>query len=215
MLSPFILHIVCFRWFLELITARQRLDSFVLSRSEWCISRQRSWGVPIPALYDRNGIPLLSTASLDHIISVLETKGMDHWWTGDVEDFIPDSHRGQDLSRGIDTLDVWFDSGSSWTLLEKEVPRDASLPLADVYLEGSDQHRGWFQSSLLTRLAAEDGRAVAPYKHLITHGFVMDGDGNKMSKSAGNGTSPMDIVNGGGVRLPATPLTVETPGIWS
>ncbi|WWD18679.1 hypothetical protein CI109_103133 [Kwoniella shandongensis] len=171
-------------------------QSFVMSRSEWCISRQRSWGVPIPALFDPSGQPVMDSETLSHIIDVLERNGVDHWWNGPVEDFIPPSHQGQNLSRGFDTLDVWFDSGSSWTLLKEANLRPLSKPLADVYLEGSDQHRGWFQSSLLTKLISSRDDHRAPYGTVITHGFVMDEDGEKMSKSAGNGLSPMEIIHG-------------------
>lgn len=167
------------------------------SRSEWCISRQRSWGVPIPALFSATGEPLLTEESVEHILGVLNEKGVDHWWSGPTEDFIPPAFKGQVFTRGYDTLDVWFDSGTSWTLIEAAHLRPDNEPLADVYLEGSDQHRGWFQSSLLTRLASLEGRhAVAPYRNLITHGFTTDETGAKMSKSQGNGVSPMDIVNG-------------------
>jgi isoleucyl-tRNA synthetase len=155
-------------------SARNRLEAFVNGRSEWCISRQRSWGVPIPALF-KDGVPVMDTESIEGVISTLERHGIDYWWTGPDEAF--------DGVRGTDTLDVWFDSGSSWTL----------GPPADVYLEGSDQHRGWFQSSLLTHV----GTAMAPkapYKHLLTHGFINDESGKKMSKSDGNGLSPVDMV---------------------
>lgn len=137
--------------------------------------------------------------SLEHIISVLREKGIDHWWAGADEEFVPASHKGQTLTKGFDTLDVWFDSGTSWSLIADAHLRPASEPLADVYLEGSDQHRGWFQSSFLIRLAAleKDGhKPMAPYRNLITHGFTTDEKGNKMSKSLGNGISPMDVVNG-------------------
>ena len=169
----------------------------VLGRSEWCISRQRSWGVPIPALFTAQGEPILTAESLEHIISVLDAKGVDHWWSGPIEDFIPPNLQGQELTRGFDTLDVWFDSGTSWSLIEAAKLRSPDEPLADVYLEGSDQHRGWFQSSFLTRLAALQGQTpLAPYRNLITHGFTTDESGAKMSKSLGNGISPMDVVNG-------------------
>jgi isoleucyl-tRNA synthetase len=134
---------------------------------------------------------------------VLREKGIDHWWAGSDEEFVPASHKGQTLTKGFDTLDVWFDSGSSWSLIADAHLRPASEPLADVYLEGSDQHRGWFQSSILIRLAAleKDGhKPMAPYRNLITHGFTTDEKGNKMSKSLGNGISPMDVVNGKKVR---------------
>lgn len=168
---------------------RVRLESFVKGRSEWCISRQRAWGVPIPALYDESGKAILTQESVSHIISVINEKGIDSWWT-DAEDdacWVPASLQGQvSLRRGKDTMDVWFDSGSSWT--QTEGP-------ADVYSEGTDQHRGWFQSSLLTHLSAS-GLGVAPFKKLVTHGFTLDEHGKKMSKSIGNVISPGDIMNG-------------------
>jgi isoleucyl-tRNA synthetase len=187
-----------------LTSGRNRLSAMVLSRSEWCISRQRSWGVPIPALFNAQGEPVLSEESLEHIVSVLDAKGVDHWWSGPVEDFIPTALQGQDFTRGYDTLDVWFDSGTSWSLLEAAKLRSSDEPLADVYLEGSDQHRGWFQSSFLTRLASLHGvegkTLMAPYRTLITHVFTTDESCAKMSKSLGNGISPMDVVNGTKVR---------------
>jgi isoleucyl-tRNA synthetase len=179
-----------------------------MSRAEWCISRQRSWGVPIPMLHDENSEPVVSSQAITHIIAVLSEKGTDHWWTGPIEDFISPAQQSGVFTKGRDTLDVWFDSGSSWTLLEEGRLRSASLPLADVYLEGSDQHRGWFQSSLLTRLCAAD---TAPYGTLITHGFVLDEEGQKMSKSAGNGMSPMDIIHGTTVRSCRRPLFADFP----
>ncbi|KAL0568341.1 isoleucine-tRNA ligase, partial [Marasmius crinis-equi] len=193
--------------------SRNRLEAFVRSRSEWCISRQRVWGVPIPALYHvPDDKAVLDSESLDHILSVLETKGTAHWWDGPVEDFIPPSLKGdttpEDLRKtwrkGTDTMDVWFDSGSSWSMLgEMGVGKSDGTGReyeADVCLEGSDQHRGWFQSQLLTYVgAAPDDTAVpaAPYATLITHGMVLDESGKKMSKSLGNILSPLTIVHGG------------------
>jgi isoleucyl-tRNA synthetase len=162
-------------------------------------------------LYDTAGEPVLSADSLAHVIDVLDEKGVDHWWSGPVEDFIPPSHQGELLVKGTDTLDVWFDSGSSWTILEDAALRPMSQPLADVYLEGSDQHRGWFQSSLLTRLSTD---APTPYKTLITHGFVLDEEGKKMSKSVGNTISPMDVVNGGEVSVLCPKLISGLSSIW-
>ncbi|OCF44364.1 isoleucine-tRNA ligase [Kwoniella heveanensis CBS 569] len=180
------------------VQSKNRLESFVTSRNEWCISRQRSWGVPIPALFGSDG-PIMDSETLDHVLGVLDQKGVDHWWSGPVEDFIPPKFKGQKLTRGYDTLDVWFDSGSSWTMLHEH--KDGEPP-ADVYLEGSDQHRGWFQSSLLTKLiSSPDGQA--PYRTVITHGFVMDEEGEKMSKSAGNGISPMELIHGSEQNGPA------------
>nr|XP_019012976.1 isoleucine-tRNA ligase [Kwoniella pini CBS 10737]OCF51757.1 isoleucine-tRNA ligase [Kwoniella pini CBS 10737] len=185
--------------------SQKRLESFITSRSEWCISRQRSWGVPIPALFGSEG-PIMDQKTLEHVISVLNREGVDYWWKGQIEDFIPPHLQGQTLTRSNDTLDVWFDSGSSWTMLE-HLRRD---PLADVYLEGSDQHRGWFQSSILTKLISSSGGSP-PYGTVITHGFVMDEKGDKMSKSAGNGLSPMDIIHG---KKDFTPRGADILRLW-
>ncbi|KAF8918283.1 tRNA synthetases class I-domain-containing protein [Mucidula mucida] len=174
--------------------ARNRLESFVRSRSEWCISRQRVWGVPIPALHhvsaDRT---ILDTESLTRIIAVLREKGLEHWWDGPVEDFLPPHllHEKYSWRKGTDTMDVWFDSGSSWSLL----PPRANNYRADVCVEGSDQHRGWFQSQLLTSVGV--GEPSAPYGCLLTHGMVLDEAGKKMSKSLGNVISPVTVVVGG------------------
>ncbi|KAI5452982.1 isoleucine-tRNA ligase [Naganishia albida] len=183
--------------------SKRRLESFVLGRSEWCISRQRSWGVPIPVLYDvSTGEAHLSAEILDHIIPVLAAKGTDYWWSDEIDAFVPEHLKstGKQFRKGTDTMDVWFDSGSSWTLIKELGLRSTKEPVADVYLEGSDQHRGWFQSSLLTYLAATEGErnvAPAPYGTLITHGMVLDQDGQKMSKSLGNGLTPMEVIHGG------------------
>ncbi|KAI1100518.1 isoleucyl-tRNA synthetase [Jackrogersella minutella] len=174
---------------------RNRLKSFIQGRNEWCISRQRAWGVPIPALYDDKDAAVVNEEVVEHIISVIQERGTHAWWSDapDDEAWIPPSLRGKgEYRRGTDTMDVWFDSGSSWTMMSGR---------ADVYLEGSDQHRGWFQSSLLTRIAAgtqidatfEKG---APFKQLITHGFTLDQDGKKMSKSLGNVIEPQQVMDG-------------------
>ncbi|KAI8141829.1 tRNA synthetases class I-domain-containing protein [Fennellomyces sp. T-0311] len=173
----------------------RRLEQFTVSRKEWCISRQRSWGVPIPALYDaETGEALLTDTSVEHIIKVFEDRGIDSWWEeADDSVFVAPEYRntGKQYRRGYDTMDVWFDSGTSWTMIE---PRDKDQPVADVYLEGSDQHRGWFQSSLLTSIAVT---GKAPYGTLITHGFTLDEEGRKMSKSIGNTIAPSVITDGG------------------
>ena len=168
-------------------TGRARLESFVKGRSEWCISRQRAWGVPIPALYDENGIAILTDESVAHIISRMNEVGVDAWWTDYEHEpaWVHSSLQGV-YRRGWDTMDVWFDSGSSWTQTNRQ---------ADVYMEGTDQHRGWFQSSLLTYTAAS-GKAGAPFKTLITHGFTLDKEGKKMSKSVGNVIAPHQIIDG-------------------
>ncbi|KAL1943823.1 hypothetical protein VTO73DRAFT_3641 [Trametes versicolor] len=198
---------------------RNRLESFIRSRSEWCISRQRVWGVPIPALYHLpSNSAVLDSESLAHIMSVLRERGPKYWWEGPASAFVPPSRRegmsdaelDEVWSKGTDTMDVWFDSGSSWSMLDalyrdpalssqegKERPRTFG---ADVCLEGSDQHRGWFQSQLLTALGcatAPERAQKAPYSTLITHGMVLDEAGKKMSKSLGNIMSPMTVINGG------------------
>ena len=177
-------------------SGENRLKSMIESRREWCISRQRAWGVPIPALYRSDGSAVVTEESISQIISTIEQRGIDSWWEDAMDDpnWIAPSLRGQGLRRGMETMDVWFDSGSSWTMLERQ---------ADVYLEGSDQHRGWFQSSLLTHIAANDeGVSSAPFKTLITHGFVLDEKGKKMSKSLNNVTFPHEITDG--TILPST-----------
>ncbi|KAF2501162.1 isoleucyl-tRNA synthetase [Lophium mytilinum] len=192
---------------------RTRLESFVQGRSQWCISRQRSWGVPIPALYrtdTEKSEAVMDGLTIDHITKVIEQRGIDAWWTDPEDDpaWIPESLSGT-YTRGKDTMDVWFDSGTSWTLLSQR--NDG--PVADVYFEGTDQHRGWFQSSLLTHVAHQttpqevaEGIAhqpqssqrtiLPPFRTLITHGFTLDQDGRKMSKSLGNVISPDEIMSG-------------------
>lgn len=146
--------------------------------------------------------PIESDHAMEKIISVLAEKGIDHWWKAPVDDFLPEEVRcaaGETFRKGTDTMDVWLDSGVSWTdLLEdlKTESADDRAPLAEVYLEGSDQHRGWFQSSLLTRVALA---GQAPFANVITHGFVLDEEGVKMSKSVGNVISPITVINGGKV----------------
>ncbi|KAH7381694.1 isoleucyl-tRNA synthetase-like protein [Pyrenochaeta sp. MPI-SDFR-AT-0127] len=180
-------------------TGRSRLESFIQGRSQWCISRQRAWGVPIPALYKVEGDRLeaaMDSETIQHIINVIKERGINAWWTDAHDDpaWKPKHLTGTHV-RGKDTMDVWFDSGTSWALL----PPQQDQPVADVYLEGTDQHRGWFQSSLLTHVATQpyDTETVkAPYKTLITHGFTLDSEGRKMSKSLGNVISPSQIMSG-------------------
>lgn len=202
------------------IQARRRLESFVASRSEWCISRQRVWGVPIPTLHHiPSGDVVLNANSLAHIISILESKGPEHWWTGSVSEFVPNELlKAYDTpnepvtiehvwARGTDTMDVWFDSGSSWAMLRDkgiQSESDGVPAYADFAVEGSDQHRGWFQSMLLTAMAtaSQNGTSklpILPYRALVTHGMVLDQDSKKMSKSLGNVISPMKVIFGGKV----------------
>ena len=160
--------------------------------------------MPIPSLHHTpTDVAYLDSRILDHILSVLDKKGVAYWWEGPIDEFLPPPllEIDADVSnwrKGTDTMDVWFDSGSSWSLLPS---RDNAQPRADVCLEGSDQHRGWFQSQLLTAVGTAEGddKAVAPYETLLTHGMVLDANGKKMSKSLGNVMSPMAIVKGGTV----------------
>ena len=169
---------------------KKRLESMIESRPDWCISRQRSWGVPIPIFIHKDtSVPHPNTLSfLEIIAQKIEKNGIDAWFN--IE---PKTILGDDVGNYIkinDTLDVWFDSGTTHqSVLEQR--EDLTFP-ADLYLEGSDQHRGWFQSSLLTSCAINE---VAPYKSLLTHGFVVDGQGYKMSKSKGNVIAPQKIMD--------------------
>jgi isoleucyl-tRNA synthetase len=175
-----------------------RITPMVKDRSDWCISRQRSWGVPIPVFYDEEtNEALLTEETLDYVKAIIAEKGSDAWWELPVEELLPESYRnnGKTYRKGTDTMDVWFDSGSSWASVAKA--RGLTYPV-DMYLEGSDQHRGWFQSSLLTSVAVNE---IAPYKTVLTHGYVVDEDGYKMSKSLGNGIDPIVIIEGGTVKL--------------
>ncbi|MCC5607516.1 isoleucine--tRNA ligase [Nostoc sp. CHAB 5834] len=172
-----------------------RITPMVAERSDWCISRQRAWGVPIPVFYDEaTGEVLLNEETINHVQGIIAEKGSDAWWELSVEELLPESYRnnGKSYRRGTDTMDVWFDSGSSWAAVTKQRP-ELHYP-ADLYLEGSDQHRGWFQSSLLTSVAVND---IAPYKTVLTHGFVLDEQGRKMSKSEGNVVDPNIFIEGG------------------
>ena len=189
-----------------------RLQSFVKHRNEWCISRQRAWGVPIPALYHRETQKaILTEDSVSHIVSIIRERGIDAWWTDDVFDpaWTQPSLRANDgqtmYYRGKDTMDVWFDSGTSWT--QNQQSMDLGSCVASCYIEGTDQHRGWFQSSLLTRVSY-DGKA--PYETLVTHGFTLDHEGRKMSKSIGNVVSPDEILDG--TLLPSTRRKIN--GKW-
>jgi isoleucyl-tRNA synthetase len=164
---------------------RNRIRGFLEARPDWCISRQRSWGVPIPVFFDEEGEPLLDANLIRSFADKVEHGGTDLWFELSAEELLagvdlPESWKGKTLVKGSDTLDVWIDSGCSHraVLRQKE---DLKWP-ADLYLEGSDQHRGWFQSSLWTALLAD---GAPPYAHIITHGFVVDGDGRKISKSDG------------------------------
>ena len=180
-----------------------RITAMVGERSDWCISRQRSWGVPIPVFYDEEtNEPLLKEETVNYVRDIVAEKGSDAWWELPVEQLLPESYRnnGRTYVKGTDTMDVWFDSGSSWAAVAKQ--RGLGYPV-DLYLEGSDQHRGWFQSSLLTSVATQ---GQAPYKTVLTHGFVLDEKGHKMSKSLGNVVDPAVVINGGNNQKQQPPL---------
>lgn len=172
-----------------------RITSMVVDRSDWCISRQRNWGVPIPVFYDEEtNEPLLTQETINQIKEIFAERGSDAWYELTVDELLPEEYRnnGRTYRKGTDTMDVWFDSGSSWSAVAEQ--REGLKYPVDLYLEGSDQHRGWFQSSLLTSVATH---GIAPYKTVLTHGFVLDEKGQKMSKSIGNVVDPNIIINGG------------------
>ena len=169
---------------------QNRLESMIKNRPDWCISRQRNWGVPIPIfIHKETYLPHPNTLDYIEIVAKrIEKEGIDAWFN-----LKPDSILGEDANNYIkinDTLDVWFDSGTTHQSVLKE-KKELTFP-ADLYLEGSDQHRGWFQSSLLTSCAINK---EAPFKSLLTHGFVVDGEGYKMSKSKGNVIAPQKIID--------------------
>ncbi len=176
-------------------TGKKRIKSMVVGRGDWCISRQRSWGVPIPVFYkkDSNEV-LINKTTLNHIQDLFEEHGADIWWSWDEQKLLPPEYLNdaRNWKKGLDTMDVWFDSGSSWAAVCNQ--REGMQYPADLYLEGSDQHRGWFQSSLLTSVAVNN---KAPYKTVLTHGFALDENGRKMSKSLGNVVDPNIVINGG------------------
>ncbi|KAK9722931.1 isoleucine-tRNA ligase [Basidiobolus ranarum] len=194
-------------------TGRKRLTKFLEGRTEWCISRQRAWGVPIPVIYDADtDEPLLKDEIITHIKNLISEHGSDCWWSLPTEDLLPPSYRGngKNYRKGTDTMDVWFDSGSSWTLIAESLSREKKH-VADVYLEGSDQHRGWFQSSLITSVAST---GKSPYGTLITHGFVLDEKGRKMSKSIGNVIEPSLIIKGGKNQKKNPPYGTDILRLW-
>lgn len=189
-----------------------RITPMVADRSDWCISRQRNWGVPIPVFYDQEtGEPLLNEESINHVQAIIAEKGSDAWWELSVEELLPESYRnnGRSYRKGTDTMDVWFDSGSSWASVVNQ--RDELRYPADIYLEGSDQHRGWFQSSLLTSVAVN---GVAPYKTVLTHGFTLDEQGRKQSKSLGNIVDPRVVINGGKNQKKEPPYGADVLRLW-
>ena len=181
---------------------RDRIFNMVSNRPDWCISRQRAWGVPIPALDCTScGEAILTTAIIDRAASVFEQYNADSWYERPIEEFIPaglkcPSCGGTAFERERDILDVWFDSGSSHEAVLARTP-ELGWP-SDMYLEGSDQHRGWFQSSLLVALAT---RERPPFREVLTHGFLIDLEGRKMSKSLGNTIVPQEVIKESGAEI--------------
>jgi isoleucyl-tRNA synthetase len=187
-----------------------RITPMVAERSDWCISRQRNWGVPIPVFYDNEtNEPLLTAETIGHVQNIFRERGSDAWYSMSVEELLPEAYRnnGRSYRLGTDTMDVWFDSGSSWAAVARQ--RDNLAYPADMYLEGSDQHRGWFQSSLLTSVA---NNGIAPFKTVLTHGFVLDENGEKMSKSLGNIIDPMVVINGGTISVSGKKVKIDPYG---
>jgi len=189
-----------------------RITPMVSDRSDWCISRQRSWGVPIPVFYDEEtGEPLMNEETIAYVQKIFAEKGSDAWWEMPLEELLPEKYRnsGKTYRKGTDTMDVWFDSGSSWAAVAKQRP-ELHYP-ADIYLEGSDQHRGWFQSSLLTSVA---NNGIAPFKTVLTHGFTLDEKGSKMSKSLGNVIDPAIVIEGGKNQKEEPPYGADVLRLW-
>ncbi|MGM9606138.1 MAG: isoleucine--tRNA ligase [Oscillospiraceae bacterium] len=174
---------------------KERMVSMIAERNDWCISRQRVWGVPIPIFYcDQCGADIVTPETIDHIASLFKENGSNIWFDKTADELVPQGFKcphcgGVHFSKESDIMDVWFDSGSTHAGVLDQRPY-LKFP-ADVYLEGGDQYRGWFQSSMLTSIAA---KGVAPYKQIITHGWTVDGEGRAMHKSLGNAIAPEEII---------------------
>lgn len=172
---------------------KKRLYNMIHDRGDWCISRQRVWGVPIPIFYNEDGSEIVDYDVMMHVADLFRKYGSNVWFEKEAKDLLPEGYTNPaspngNFTKEEDIMDVWFDSGSTWNgvLIEKGLPYPS-----DMYLEGSDQYRGWFNSSLICGVAVT---GKAPYKELVSHGFTLDGNGNKMSKSLGNVIVPSDMV---------------------
>lgn len=175
---------------------QKRMNNMIADRGDWCISRQRLWGVPIPIIYCEDNSPIMEKEVFDHIAELMNEYGSNVWFERDAKDLLPEGYTNEKSPNGefrkeTDIMDVWFDSGSSWNEL---IARGDGYP-CDLYFEGSDQYRGWFNSSLIVSTAVN---GTAPYKEVLSHGYVVDSKGEKMSKSVGNVVNPMDIINQNG-----------------
>lgn len=189
-----------------------RMHNMIKDRGDWCISRQRVWGVPIPIFYSEDGNPILDADVFAHVAKLFGEHGSNIWFLRDAKDLLPEGYTHVASPNGVftketDIMDVWFDSGSSHTAVILD--RGGSLPV-DLYLEGSDQYRGWFNSSLIVSTAIH---GYAPYKTVLSHGFALDGKGEKMSKSLGNTVEPNKIVQSSGadiIRLWASSIAYQS-----
>ena len=180
---------------------KTRLYNMIKDRGDWVISRQRAWGVPLPIFYAEDDTPIVTPETIEHIAKIFEKEGSNAWYTHTAKELLPEGFTSEhspngEFTKEKDILDVWFDSGSSWSgVMEK---RDGLHYPADLYLEGSDQYRGWFNSSLITSVAVT---GQAPYKQVLSQGFVLDDKGHKMSKSLGNVISPNDVIKQMGAEI--------------
>ncbi len=182
-------------------SGKNRLKTMVSNRPDWCISRQRDWGVPIAFFRDKSsGKLIVDDEMIEYIYEIFKKEGADAWYSKSIEELLPESKKemAKNLEKVEDILDVWFDSGSTWFAVLKSNRYDAGEYPASMYLEGSDQHRGWFQSSLLVSTAIEE---KAPYKSILTHGFTVDESGRKMSKSEGNVVAPSEVAKKYGTEI--------------
>lgn len=172
----------------------KRISSMISNREDWTISRQRAWGVPIIIFYDENKEVVINEEIFNYVIDLVEKHGTDVWYERDVDSLLPEKYRNRNWTKENDIMDVWFDSGSSFIAANI----DNIQPPFDLYLEGSDQYRGWFNSSLINSIAYIGKPA---FKALVSHGFVIDEKGRKMSKSLGNGVDPMEVVQKHGAEI--------------
>ncbi|MGQ5709135.1 isoleucine--tRNA ligase [Lactobacillus sp. PSON] len=180
---------------------KTRLYNMIKDRGDWVISRQRAWGVPLPIFYAEDDTPIVTPETIEHVAQIFEKEGSNAWYTHSAKELLPEGFTSEHSPHGefkkeTDILDVWFDSGTSWAGVMKK--RNGLNFPADLYLEGSDQYRGWFNSSLITSVATT---GLAPYKQVLSQGFVLDDKGHKMSKSLGNVISPNDVIKKMGAEI--------------
>ena len=185
-------------------SGENRISNMVEGRSDWCISRQRAWGVPIPVFYcEECGEAIVTDETIENVAKIFEKESSDAWVKYTAEELLPEGFvcpkcGKKHFKKETDIMDVWFDSGVTWRAVVEKRSEELGHTPVEMYLEGSDQHRGWFQSSLLTSVAVQD---KAPYKSVLTHGFVFGEDGRKMSKSLGNYIRPDDIIKNYGADI--------------